>query len=358
MDENYKPDWTQTQAKFLRWWRGDGMVINLQARRTPAPNEPPPPLKTDDLETCWIDPPYRLAWADYELATHLYLAEGFPYFETQIGPGSLGLFLGAGAVLHPETVWYKPVIQDPLTFGALRFVPDNNLWWQRHMEMIDAGLRHFQGRIPVGVPDLIEGLDTLAALRGEMNLLYDLVERPGWVHARLAEINQAFFTAFDLIYARVRDAEGGNVFGPFKIWGPGKTAKLQCDFSAMISPRMFSEFVQPYIAKQCRWLDYSMYHLDGTTALQHLDLLLEIPELTAIEWTPQAGRPGGGSPVWFDIYRRIKAGGKSLQAVDVALEDVIPLLDTIGPEGVYVMLKTSPRQAEAERLLKALETFY
>jgi peptide/nickel transport system permease protein len=36
--------------------------------------------------------------------------------------------------------------------------------------------------------------DTLAALRGDQVLLIDLIERPGWVRERLAEINQAFFT--------------------------------------------------------------------------------------------------------------------------------------------------------------------
>ena len=71
----------------------------------------------------------------------------------------------------------------------------------------------------------------------------DLVERPTWVEERLAEINAAFFAAFDLLYAKVRDADGGNAFSAFRIWGPGKTAKVQCDFSCMISPRMFRQFV-------------------------------------------------------------------------------------------------------------------
>ncbi|MEZ4556406.1 MAG: hypothetical protein R2854_08155 [Caldilineaceae bacterium] len=164
--------------------------------------------------------------------------------------------------------------------------------------MMQSGLTHSQGRYPVGVPDLIENMDTLAALRGTMELLYDLMDLPAWVHARLAEINTAWLDAFDRMQALVQDADGGNVFAAFRLWGPGRTAKVQCDFSAMISPAMFEGFVRPYLAAQCAQLDFAMYHLDGTNALQHLDILLDMPEIDAIEWTPQAGLPGGGAPEW------------------------------------------------------------
>ena len=205
--------------------------------------------------------------------------------------------------------------------------------------------------------DLIENLDTLAALRGDQNLLMDLIERPTWVMDRLVEIIQAYFKVFDLFFGRVKDRWGGNAFSAFKIWGPGKTAKLQCDISANLSPRMFRRFVLPGLQEQCEWLDYSLYHLDGTNCMQHIDALLEIESLNAIEWTPQSGRPGGGSPEWFDLYKKIKAGGKSIQAVGVEPEEVLPLLDAIGPDGVYILPSRAFTQAEAEGILTKLEPF-
>ena len=208
------------------------------------------------------------------------------------------------------------------------------------------------------MPDIIENLDTLAALRGDMNLLFDLKERPGWVLDRLAEINQAFFTVFDFFYERVRDAEGGSAVSVFRLWGPGKTAKLQCDFSASISPQMFRRFAVPFFEEQCRFLDFSIYHLDGTNALQHVEPLLEIPRLNAIEWTPQAGRPSGGSPEWYPLYRRIKAGGKGVQALVDSADEVIPLLDAIGPAGTFVLVNPVIPEREAEALAKALEPYY
>jgi hypothetical protein len=177
------------------------------------------------------------------------------------------------------------------------------------------------------------------------------------VHTSLAEINQAFFTSFDLIYEKIKDADGGNAFAAFQIWGPGKTAKLQCDFSAMISPRMFRTFVVPCLSSQAEWLDYSLFHLDGTTCIQHLDALLEIKALNAIEWTPQAGRPGGGSSEWFPLYRRIKAGGKGIQAIGVEPDEVVPLLDELGPDGTFILMAYPLEPGPAEMLLKSIEPY-
>jgi hypothetical protein len=128
-------------------------------------------------------------------------------------------------------------------------------------------------------------------------------------------------------------------------------AKVQCDFSCMIGPEMFKEFVVPPLAEQCARLDYSMYHLDGTQAVHHLDALLAIDSLDAIEWTPQAGLPGGGDPQWYDIYRRIKAAGKSVQALGVGLNEIEPLIDAVGPEGLYIMC-WHDKEAEARAMLR------
>jgi hypothetical protein len=178
----------------------------------------------------------------------------------------------------------------------------------------------------------------------------DLLERPDWVKAQIARINQLFFESYDAMLPYVRDPWGGTTFTPFGLWGPGKVAKVQCDFSCMISPDMFCKFVVPALTEQCAWLDHSMYHLDGTNALQHLDALLEIGPLDAIEWTPQAGLPGGGSPQWYDLYRRIKAAGKSVQAVGVNPEEVVPLIDAVGADGLYIMTWCKT-ETEARRLV-------
>ena len=108
---------------------------------------------------------------------------------------------------------------------------------------------------------------------------------PTELEQELQAVNAIWFEVFERIYDEINE-DGEMAFCYFSIWGPGRVAKLQSDISIMISPRNFRRFVQPYIREQCQWLDYSLYHLDGVDAVRHLDALLEIEELNAIQWTP------------------------------------------------------------------------
>ena len=101
----------------------------------------------------------------------------------------------------------------------------------------------------------------------------------------------------------------------FSSWAPGKMSKLQSDISTMISQDDYRRFVQPFIREQCQKIDYTLYHLDGVGAMHHLPALLEIEELNAIQWTPGVGEPQGGSPKWYDLYKKILAGGKSVMGL-------------------------------------------
>lgn len=352
----WKENWRECRENLLRWWQGEGLAVCLQVRRDRRRAGIPRPLRPDDLERRWTDPGYRCSDAESWMAGLDFWEEAFPYFDTQIGPGSLGTFLGSRMHFDETTVWYEPGIPEPDAFGPIRFDPDG-AGFQTHLALVEEGRQRAAGRYLVGMPDLIENLDTLAALRGDEALLYDLVDRPTWVLERLAEINAAYFQAFDLLFARIQDVHGGNAFSAFQLWGPGKTAKLQCDISAALSPRMFRRFVLPFLEEQCAWLDFSAYHLDGTNAQQHLDLLLGIERLNAIEWTPQSGRPQGGDPCWYELYRRIRAGGKSVEAVGVSPQEVIPLVDAVGPQGLMIVLEQPVERRVAEQLVRDLEPY-
>jgi hypothetical protein len=356
-DVFWRDDWALTRERFRAWWQRDGLILDITAPRdkprmsgvSPAPIrggssgiDPDYPLTGSEpvsLETAWLDPERRAQLAELHLARTFFGGEAFPYFDAHIGPGSVGMFLGAKTEFDPDTVWYYPCIDDPDAHPPLVFDPQAP-WVAKHRAILEAGMRRSAGRFLVGMPDLIENIDVLAALRGTSTLLFDMIERPAWVRQRVEEINQA----------------GGNAFSAFHIWGAGKTAKVQCDMAAMISPAMFDDFVVPVLTEQCGWLDYAMYHLDGTQAMVHVDHLLQIEALDAIEWTPQAGRPDGGDPVWYDLYRRILAGGKSVQIIQVKPGEVIPLINAIGTHGVYIMTEAKT-EAEARALVEAVEGY-
>jgi len=346
----WKEDWELGRQRLKDWWAGKGCALHVTAIKSEPWEDVPAPKRPDDLVQSWIDPEYRVQEALHYISRTYYGGVAFPLMNLDIGPGTLGAFLGSEPGFAESTVWFHPCIDDPETYPQIRFDPTSK-WFQHHKGLLERGVQAANGRCHVGMPDLIENIDTLAQMRDPQTLMMDMIERPDWVVEKVFEINQAYFEAFDSLHSIIRDEDGGNAFAAFCIYGEGRTAKVQCDACAMFSPDMFRQFVQPALKEQCDWLDNAMYHLDGTQCMVHLDALLEIDSLKAIEWTPQAGIESGGNPRWYDLYRRIKAGGKAVQAVDVRYDEVLPLLDAVGPEGMFVMTwaETEEQARELER---------
>jgi hypothetical protein len=348
-------NWDRVRTRLTAWWNREGPALSITAPRAAAREDISAPAPPRDALARWTDPIYRLRTAEYEMAHTYYGGESFPYFDTQMGPGNLATFIGSEPAYEVGTVWFNPCITDPDAFPPLHFGADNP-HFRTQMALIERGAAESRGRYLVGIPDLIENIDILVSLRGMEPLLSDMIDRPEFVHTRIDEITRIYAEVFDLMRARVVDPWGGNAYAAFQIWGKGRTAKIQCDVSAAFSPTMFRDFVVPGLREQCRWLDNSLYHLDGTQCFVHVDELLDIDELDAIEWTPQAGRPGGGSPQWYDLYRRILAGGKGVQAVAVEPAEVIPLLDAVGPKGVFMIVRAGSEE-EARRLEEKVDLY-
>ena len=350
----WKSNWDSTRQHFVDWWNHDGLVVGMWGG--PAldggahEDTPPPPTAATTVRDRYCNARLRARGNHHALAHQSFAADVLPLSDTDIGPGSLALFLGSEPGFSEETVWFNPSIQNcdkPEELPPFRF-DELNVWWQLTRATLEACAELGRDKYLVGCPDLVENVDILAALREPQRLLMDMIERPDWVTEKVAEINQVWFDAYRRIYDIIKLDDGSSAFGAFRIWGIGKTAKVQCDASAMFSPDMFKRFIVPSLTEQCEWLDNSMYHLDGTQAVCHLDALLEIESLDAIEWTPQSGIESGGNARWYDLYKRILDCGKSVQVVDVHADEIVPLLDAIGGKGVYVITSfATPGEADA-----------
>lgn len=353
----YKGDWPEARERLAAWWRREEMdrpVVHLTAPRA-APIRGPVGRRDRegprDGERHWLDFEGVLARQEATFCRTAFLAEAYPGVEVSLGPGSLGAFLGARCNFTDRTVWYDPCYSS-VGRAAIRWDDEHPLWrWTRANTAL--ALDRGRGRWVVDLPDLIENLDTLAALVGTEPLLVALAAEPAEVHRLQAELLPAWFKAFDTLAAVVGPAEQGNGWLCFKAWAPGRMAKLQCDLSAMISPAMFDEFVMPYLTQQIAGLDYCLYHLDGPEAVRHLGSLLSINGLDVLQWTPGAGQPHGGDPVWDPIYRAALDAGKGIQA-SMPIAAVPDFAGRLGRRGVYINTE-APSEAEGERLLLSLE---
>lgn len=358
----WKENVEETKQHFQDWWQRKGLVVGnwgaIMHPGTHRVNMEAPPFPQDPRDV-YLNVPLRAQRAHYELSRSLSPLDILPVADPIMGPGSLALFLGCEPGFSPETVWFEPCWEnepDPESLPPLVFNPDNP-WWKLTEETVRVFAEMGRGKYLTACPDLVENIDVLASLREPQRLMIDMVERPEWVEQKVKEITQVWFEAYSRIYDIIKQEDGSSVFGAFRVWSPGKTAKLQCDASAMFSPAMFQQFVVPELTVQCEWLDRSLYHLDGTQAMGHLDALLSIDALDAIEWTPQAGIEKGGHARWFPLYRRIIEAGKCVQIIGAHPHEIAPLLNAIGSQGVY-LLNTSTTLEEAEAVGRIIKPFY
>ena len=352
--KTWKSNLEETKQRYINWWNHKGIILNMwehfqEGVQPHAEIMPPAPAK--DLSQKWFDPQWRAEYLDWYVAHSSLKADILPVANTQLGPGSLAAILGGVFEGGEDTIWIHP---NPDFTDEIVFNPEHPNWIL-HKELLKACKAKANGHYFVGMPDLMEGLDVLAALKGTDRVLLDTVMQPEILEQQMQQINDIYFKVFDELYDIIREGDE-MAFCYFSSWAPGKMSKLQSDISTMISQDDYRRFVQPFIREQCQKIDYTLYHLDGVGAMHHLPALLEIEELNAIQWTPGVGEPQGGSPKWYDLYKKILAGGKSVMACWVTLDELKPLLDHIGADGVHLEMDFH-NEKEVEQAMRSVEEY-
>ena len=352
--KTWKSNLEETKQRYINWWNHKGIILNMwehfqEGVQPHAEITPPAPAK--DLSQKWFDPQWRAEYLDWYVAHSSLKADILPVANTQLGPGSLAAILGGVFEGGEDTIWIhpNPDFTDEIVFNLEH--PN----WILHKELLKACKAKANGHYFVGMPDLMEGLDVLAALKGTDRVLLDTVMQPEILEQQMQQINDIYFKVFDELYDIIREGDE-MAFCYFSSWAPGKMSKLQSDISTMISQDDYRRFVQPFIREQCQKIDYTLYHLDGVGAMHHLPALLEIEELNAIQWTPGVGEPQGGSPKWYDLYKKILAGGKSVMACWVTLDELKPLLDHIGVDGIHLEMDFH-NEKEVEQAMRIVEEY-
>ena len=352
--KTWKSNLEETKQRYINWWNHKGIILNMwehfqEGVQPHAEITPPAPAK--DLSQKWFDPQWRAEYLDWYVAHSSLKADILPVANTQLGPGSLAAILGGVFEGGEDTIWIHP---NPDFTDEIVFNPEHPNWIL-HKELLKACKAKANGHYFVGMPDLMEGLDVLAALKGTDRVLLDTVTQPEILEQQMQQINDIYFKVFDELYDIIREGDE-MAFCYFSSWAPGKMSKLQSDISTMISQDDYRRFVQPFIREQCQKIDYTLYHLDGVGAMHHLPALLEIEELNAIQWTPGVGEPQGGSPKWYDLYKKILAGGKSVMACWVTLDELKPLLDHIGVDGIHLEMDFH-NEKEVEQAMRIVEEY-
>lgn len=271
----------------------------------------PEELKWKDMEDKYQNPQRIVDRYRYFCQTHAFLGESFPNLNIDFGPGSLASYLGSEIGFKEDTVWFNKCLDGWDGVPKLTFDPENK-WFKKHLQLAKDCQALAGDDFYVDMPDLMENIDVLASLRGAQDILFDLLDEPEMIGERIQEVTDIYYEYYDRFYDVIKDEEGGNAYTVFQIWGPGRTVKLQCDFSAMMSPEDFRKYIQPSLRSQSENVDYVLYHLDGPAAIKHMDALMEIEGIDALQWTSGDAGPDGTLPDWDVIYDKAIAAGKSI----------------------------------------------
>lgn len=290
------------------------------------------------LKDRWWNTEYQLELFDYQLKHSVFNAETFPIFWPNLGPEVYTAFYGVELEYKEVTSYSIPILDDwsQITNIKLDF---NNPYFRKIEEMTYAALDRCAGNFLVGYTDLHPGLDCAAAFRDPQQLCMDFLLEPDQVK-RLIDLSsrdfQKIFDHFDSILKKHNQLSvawmGIPSFGRMHI--------PSCDFATMISPEQFEEFVLPIIKSEIKTMTHNVFHLDGKGVANHVDHILALPEINAIQWVQGVG---DDLPImqWVPFIKKIQKAGKSV-VVDLKAHELERFMKEVDPEGILLCIEAEP----------------
>jgi hypothetical protein len=350
MDMRYKEDWEQSRKRFEAFWHQEIVDRCCIAITSPLRGKEQLYWELKSLPRLygWGDPEAIIKRSVAQFEVTRFGGESFPGIWLNLGPsGHAGFFKGTRFDVNGESVWFTPTL-DENGYTSLEFDSTATLY-ELTMSMAKFFVESAKGEYFISMPDTSGNLDALAHLRGNDKLLMDMaMEDEGILHA-LDLLQKVWERIISDVYSLVKtNNDGGSMIYWIKSWAPGLHSQMQGDISVMISPDLFKRLIVPELEAQSDFLEYPLYHLDGSEQVRHLDHLLGIRKLKAIQWTSVAGQAPPSHHI--DALKRIQASGKSLLISLTDPHEVEPLLTNLSSKGLYLVLDAE-NEDQADTLL-------
>lgn len=339
-----KPDFAATIERFAAWWEGelrDRPPVTLSVTPRSSSNGPPLPRVTATDPA--LEPEVAVERAIREILRRDYVGDAFPALLPAAERGLPGALYPAARVEEPSD-WQR----------LLDTSPDwESPAWQALERITDLAIERSQGRFVVGLPSLTGATDLLATLRGHEPLCIDLLDHPALLRRVGERVAGDLAAGVERLSAKLERAGFGSTsWLPFYHEGPAQV--LACDFWCLVSSQVARDTIVPGILRELAPLERSLFHLDGTDALRHLDLLLEMPGLRAVQWA--YGPAHGPARRWIEIYRRVLASGRAVQVMARDARDALDVLEALGGRGVWLDVEEVFASVdEATRFLREVE---
>ena len=99
-------------------------------------------------------------------------------------------------------------------------------------------------------------------------------------------------------------------------------------------------------------MTHNIFHVDGKGVARHLDTILSVPEVHAVQWVQGVG---DDLPImqWLPFIRELQAK-KVPVIVDLNKSELAGFMDVMDPRGLFLWVATESEDEEKE-LLKRVE---
>lgn len=350
---NYIPNWNAVKERYMQTWameNHDRPLMHITAREPRSGSVLP--KAPDSVEGYWLDIDYVLKRQRYIFDNTAYAGEGYPLYCPNLGPDIFGAILGANIKFTKDTSWATHIDTEWKDFQPV--YDKQNKWLQTILELTHAAVEDSRGDYFVGITDIHSGMDALVSLKGPETVCMDIMDKPDDIEQlpmKLFKVMQAFYD--DLYHITRKYQQGTSNW--MTAWHEKRWYVTSCDFISLISPAQFDRFVLKELQAEASWFDASIFHLDGPQCIRHLDKIMAVDGINAIQWVPL---PGEDVPEkWRDLLMKIQAAGKGLH-LHIRPEDIGRYAEFLKPEGVMMSANVDSK-AEAEELLKHTEhAFY
>ena len=348
----------EARERLRAFWAGSSLGRPVLLAGVPSkPFSPREKNKWDSMDRKqqeW-DPDCQREGTDWWLShtTQLWMAESMP--RVCMAPGAClalpAVLAGADYSFDDNTAWVHP-IPDLYSRTPPEFDPRNKLM-KSLVSCVQAQIDAVKGRAFVNPPLFLDALTTLSMLRTPEMLCLDVLETPENVHRWRDAITELTICTYEQIYQMLLANGHGEAGSFFTLMAEGRMEAVQCDFAVMLSPEQFAEFAIPDLRRMTEYLDFSLYHLDGTCQLRFLDLLRTLPKLNGIQWNPE---PSAGSPIkWIEAFREIRRRNFCLAVSCANMEEAGILTRELGPDGLALFLPEFPTPEKVEEAIELIE---
>ncbi|MBD3255183.1 MAG: hypothetical protein GF383_08820 [Candidatus Lokiarchaeota archaeon] len=316
----FKEDIVEAKERLTAWWDHEILDRPCISYLTPRPNvkltKIGNPLDYFDpffLAEHWEMIDEYIKYFEETSESFFFGGEEIPNIKMNYGPGIIAAVFGIVPKFQSRTVWLSKETPVDEIFPLLEETQlnSNNEWYARLMKATEFAAKSAKSDYAVTVSDIGGVLDVLSSFLGPTKLILTMRRNPGLISECRRVILDKLNILYDDLQSTIEKYCSGCITW-MDIWCPKRWYPIQCDFSAFLSPKWFRKFALPDIKEQSESLDYSVYHLDGPDALKHLDDILQIPSITAVQWVPGAGNELKCSDVWMPVYKKIQKAGKSV----------------------------------------------